>query len=196
MPSMSFNRSANGSPDRSKRPTRSTRMRWLLAPSLVAVCLTSIARTAAAAMCFRGRAGPECTGFPVIEFAPVVRLADKPEPTDGVNSFFIWNLGGMRNIGRQSALGATLKIAADSDGHRLGPAVRYRRWLSRRTGIDLYLGAYVSGSDNFVDMRLPSATADLALNYGDLVGCGIGVDSIRRPGHSSLRQVYIAASWD
>lgn len=132
--------------------------------------------------CFRGRPQPRCTGFTVLEFTGAVRLNDKTGPTDEAPAFIYWSGGYLRNVGASSALGAAFKVTADSDGHRYGPVARYRHWLGATTSIDIAPGLFVGGEDNFVDLAFPSATADVALNYGDWFGVAVGVDALRQTG--------------
>jgi hypothetical protein len=77
-------------------------------------------------------------------------------------------------------LGAGFKLTVDSDGHRYGPVARYRRWLGSTSSIDFAPGLFVAGQDNFVALRFPSPTADVAVNYGDRLGFAVGVDALRQ----------------
>jgi hypothetical protein len=140
--------------------------------------------------CFRGRPQPKCSGFTVLEFTGALRLNDKTGPTDEAPAFLYWSGGYLRNVGGRSALGAVFKVTADSDGHRYGPVVRYRHWLSQTTSIDLAPGLFIGGEDNFVDLAFPSATADVAFNYGDWFGVAVGVDAIRRTGGGTQWQSH------
>jgi len=133
----------------------------------------------AAQTCFRGHPKPACSGFTILELTGALRLNEKPGSTDGSTAFFYWSGGYLRNIGARSALGPGFKLTADSDGHRYGPVLRYRRWLSPTSSIDFAPGAFVAGKDNFVALRFPSPTADVAVNYRDWVGLAVGVDALR-----------------
>jgi hypothetical protein len=141
-------------------------------------------------VCFRGHPRPECSGFGVLELSGAARLNRKVGPTDEAAAFLFWNAGYLHNVGSRSALGAVFKVTADSDGHRYGPAVRYRRWLSPRWGLDITSGFYAGGKSNFTTLRFPSATADIALNWGDLVGWTVGVDAVRQVGFRTSWEGY------
>ena|SRR2546426_6671842 len=54
------------------------------------------------ALCFRGRPLPQCRAFWLTEFG--LSLPDGP---------FGWELGGMRNVGKRSAVGGTLYLRID-----------------------------------------------------------------------------------
>jgi hypothetical protein len=144
--------------------------------------MLNVPASLAAQTCFRGRPEPRCRGFAVLEFTGGVRLNDKPGPTDDAPAFAYWSGGYLRNIGARSALGAAFKVTTDSDGHRYGPVVRYRRWLGPTASIDFAPGLFVGGEDNFADLAFPSPTADVALNYGDWFGVAMGVDALRQSG--------------
>lgn len=135
--------------------------------------------------CFRGRPQPSCGGFIVLEFTGAVRLNEKSGPTDRNQAFLYWSGGYLENIGPSSALGAAFKLTVDSDGHRYGPVLRYRRWLSPNSSIDLAPGLFLGGKDNFVGLKFPSPTFDVALNYGDRIGLAAGVDALREEGGST-----------
>ena len=131
-------------------------------------------------VCFRGRPEPGCAGFMVLEFTSAFRLNEKSGATDQNAAFFYWSGGYLQNLNPSSALGAAFKLTADSDGHRYGAVARYRRWLSPTSSLDFAPGLFLGGKDNFITLSFPSPTADLALNYRDLVGLAVGVDAIRQ----------------
>jgi hypothetical protein len=63
--------------------------------------------------------------------------------------------GVLVSVGAGTAVGASLFSSYDAtDGFILGPAVRYRRWLSPRQSIDLALGTpmYTSGYDGALSL--------------------------------------------
>ena len=121
---------------------------------LLSMSLTSTAR---AQVCFRGHPRPRCSGFGVLEFTGAARLNPKATPSDQTPAFFSWSAGYLHNVGRQSALGVAFKLAADGDGHRYGPVLRYRRWLGPTWSLDLAPGVFLGGQDNFTTLRFPSA---------------------------------------
>jgi hypothetical protein len=76
------------------------------------------------------------------------------------------DLGGMKNIGRRWALGATGFWESGSDHNRGGVRIRYRRWLGGRTALDLSPGVVVAGNDTFDG---PGLIGQAAFNAGDLM---------------------------
>lgn len=170
-------------------------MRCATLVSTIAIVLSfGSPHVAVGQVCFRGRPEPGCAGFVVLEFTGAVRLNDKSGPTDQNAAFLYWSGGYLQNIDPRSALGAAFKLTADSDGHRYGPVIRYRRWLSPTSSFDVAPGLLLGGKDNFIALRFPSPTADLAFNYGDRIGFAVGVDVLRQQsggaqwqGHAGVR---------
>jgi hypothetical protein len=156
--------------------------------ALTALLSFGLLQPATAQTCFRGRPRPRCAGFVVLEFTGAVRLNEKAGRTDQNAAFLYWSGGYLQTVGARDAVGAAFKLTADSDGHRYGPVVRYRRWLSGNTSIDVAPGFFVGGQDNFSSLKFPSPTADVAFNYGDRVGLALGVDALRQRGGDSQWQ--------
>lgn len=104
----------------------------------------------------RGRPLPECTSFAITEMGVLVSLNSVDASRGDRDGSFVVDYGWMKNRSRSSALGVTAHVDAGSRT-RFGPALRYRRWLSRRTAIDYEAGLLLLGSDddpNF-DFRAP-----------------------------------------
>jgi hypothetical protein len=76
------------------------------------------------------------------------------------------DFGGMKNIGRRNALGATAFWESGSDHNRGGIRIRYRRWLGGRTSLDLSPAIVVDGNDTFIG---PGFIGQAAFNAGDLM---------------------------
>jgi hypothetical protein len=88
-------------------------------------------------LCFHGRPLPQCRAFWLTEF--------------GISPFepwFVWELGGMRNIGPRSAVGGTLYLRIDG-GTAYGLMPRFRRWLSPVVALDVSPGIIIlAGAGN------------------------------------------------
>jgi hypothetical protein len=163
----------------------------------ILVTAISITSTAEAQVCFRGHPKPRCGGFAVLEFTAGTVLNSQTSAYDrfGGNSpvYVSWSAGYLQNLGQRSALGAGFKVAADDDGYRYGPVLRYRAWLGPTWSLDLAPGVLVGGQTNFTQLRFLSVTADVAINWGDRVALSVGVDQLRRAGgnrwetHAGLR---------
>jgi hypothetical protein len=98
-----------------------------------------------AQLCFRGKPLLECKTFWITEFGYNHRL----DRFSDSNSYFTWETGLMRNVNRQTAIGATLFFGADPYGHRYGLKPRYRRWLNNSVSFDLGAGVLLGGRTRF-----------------------------------------------
>ena len=156
---------------------------------LLTMALPSITQ---AQLCFRGHPSPRCEGFAILEFTAGARLnsqAIEPGYREPNRVYVSWSAGYLHNLGDRSALGAAFKLAADDDGNRYGPVLRYRRWLGPTWSLDLAPGLIVGGNDDIAGRQFPSVTFDLALNWGDRIGVDFGLEQVRREGSGSH-------SWD
>jgi hypothetical protein len=138
-----------------------------------------------AQVCFRGHPTPRCRGFTVLEFTAGARLNPQATGIDpgfsDQNRFYIsWSTGYLHNLGDWSAIGATFMLAADDDGNRYGPVLRYRSWLGPTWSIDFAPGLIVGGEDNVPGRRFPSPIFNLAINWGDRIGLDLGLERVRR----------------
>jgi hypothetical protein len=141
--------------------------------------------TAQAQLCFRGHPAPRCGGFAILEFTAGARRNSEtmtPGFNDQNRAYVSWSAGYLHNLGDRSAIGAAFKLAADDDGNRYGPVLRYRRWLGPTWSIDFAPGMIVGGKDGIPGRRFPSATFDLAINWGDRIALDLGVEGVRRQG--------------
>jgi hypothetical protein len=162
--------------------------RALLLPILLTV---GIVEPSWSQSCFRGAPAPACRGFTVVEFTGGFRVNAKPVPTDQASALFSWNFGYLQNVGRRAAVGAFYRLFADSDGHRHGPMLRYRRWTGARTSVDIGAGAYVGGKDNFSSLAFPAPSLDVAVNFGDRFGLAAGLDLVRDRDRGSHLQSHL-----
>jgi hypothetical protein len=55
--------------------------------------------------------------------------------------------GVMVNVSKQAAIGASFFMLVDDDGGAVGPALRYRRWLSPRASLDVAVGTPILRPD-------------------------------------------------
>jgi hypothetical protein len=83
--------------------------------------------------------------------------------------YFTWELGRMSHLSAKTAMGATLLIGVDgNDMVRFGVKPRYRRWLDKKTSLDIAPGILISGSEP-LKSRLPGFTTHVGLNFEDIV---------------------------
>ena len=86
-------------------------------------------------LCYRARPKPACSAFVLTNYGSYVVTGDFP-----VGVVVDW--GWMVNVSTRDAIGASLFASFDPSplGFRLGPAVRYRRWLPPSGSFDIAVG--------------------------------------------------------
>lgn len=99
------------------------------------------------AVCFRGGQRPACASFLITEFSVLYRLAGGNSAEDQSPFAYGAELGGMVNIGRTSAVGATGFVSLDGMHGRFGVKTRYRRWLSNRFASDVGFGVVLANQN-------------------------------------------------
>ncbi|MGH7538536.1 MAG: hypothetical protein ACREMF_07880 [Gemmatimonadales bacterium] len=96
-------------------------------------------------------------------------------------AYLTWDLGGMVNLNPRSAIGATISIGSlGFEETRWALRPRYRRWLGGSGALDIEAGMVFGGSPNpNVQTKFPGFTGRIALNAGDWVALGGGVEVLR-----------------
>jgi hypothetical protein len=87
---------------------------------------------------------------------------------------FTWELGGMKNVGAQSAVGATVLLEQSGLGYeRTGFAPRFRYWATPELPIDLSAGVTTQGW-----------LGRAGVSFGDYLGLSLQAEGHRNPwGH-------------
>ncbi len=113
-----------------------------------------------AKICFRGKPAPYCKMFFITEVGATL---------SGVN----WELGGMHNLNKRSALGATFFVSIrEYDNFAAGFKFRYRHWLNSFNGfsIDISPGLVLWTQWRDPTFRnFPTFTGDVGFNYKDMI---------------------------
>jgi hypothetical protein len=174
------------------RRSRNARVTYALVLSLAAIGATGLDGQSApaevsaveppsepAAFCWRGQALPACRHFALFEMEGALAVAstravhessvvisEHPVFEDRLS----WQLGLMRNVSPEWAVGATVSIGAGPHGPATGLRVRARRWLAPRRSVEVEAGAI----DTQVNRRFGSGigwgpTVGGRLNLGDYV---------------------------
>lgn len=97
------------------------------------------AQTASAPFCYRARPKPACSAFAFTNFGGYVVLGNDLTGDTPLREVADW--GVMANVDARNAVGGSVFASLDRLGFGLGPAVRYRRWLSPTASLDVALGA-------------------------------------------------------
>ena len=125
------------------------------APIVLAVALVVLTPVAGAQdstlatpapICLRARPKPACSGFVLTNAGAYVVFGSG---SGGAAPRAVLDYGLMVNRSPRTAIGGSVFASVDRDGFAIGPAVRYRRWLTPRTSIEVALGKPVAGDYRF-----------------------------------------------
>jgi hypothetical protein len=97
------------------------------------------AQEAPAPFCYHARPRPACSAFVFTNFGGYLLLGNDQTSDTPLREVADW--GVMANLDERNAVGASMFASLDRLGFGLGPAVRYRRWLSPTASLDVALGA-------------------------------------------------------
>jgi hypothetical protein len=139
--------------------------------------------------CWRGRPAESCRTFLVAELSGYTAVASSRYTRRGFQGEITrsmhltghggWEVGAMRNVSPQDAVGATLMAGGDANGERVAVKGRYRRWMSDRAAMDVGAGLmFARRAEPHADpgqpgnMHVPVAglTGDVAVGLTDWVG--------------------------
>ena len=113
-----------------------------------------------AKICFRGKPAPYCKTFFLTEVGATL---------NGLS----WELGGMYNLNKRSALGATFFISIrDYDDYAAGFKFRYRHWLNSFDGfsIDISPGLLLwTPKPDWTEEKGLKSTGHVGGNYKDMI---------------------------
>ena len=150
--------------------------------STLAVVLTfGSSQVAVGQTCLRGQPEPGCAGFIVLEFTGAIRLNEKAGATDQNAAFVYWSGGYLQNLDREICpWGRLSRSPPTATAIGTGQCYGIVAGSTRPSASSLAPGLFVGGKDNFMTLKFPSPTADLAFNYGDRIGLALGVDGLRQ----------------
>ena len=131
------------------------------------------------ALTWRGHPLAETRSFLITEFGVLARIDDYPYSGGDSPIQISFDLGWMKNISPNSAAGFSGYALLFDPTTRLGIRGRYRRWLSRKTSIDISPGVLVSGEDSGIEYDPPGFVLGATLNAGDLVAVTIDAEYAR-----------------
>ena len=148
----------------------------LTAPGTIDLHGQAAPQDAADAFCWRGKALPACRSFALFELevaravASTKILHQREGQTFTEYPFFgnelTWNLGAMRNMSQEWALGGTVSLGTGSPGILTGMRLRARRWLSPPGSAELEAGIFSTG----INQRVGSG-----MSWGPTVGVRLNV---------------------
>ncbi len=119
-----------------------------------------------AKICFRGKPAPYCKMFFITEVGATL---------SGVN----WELGGMHNLNKRSALGATFFVSTRVyDDLAAGFKFRYRHWLNSFNGFSIDISPGLVLWTQWPDPTFrkgPTFTGHVGFNYKDMIALMVQV---------------------
>jgi len=131
------------------------------------------------ALTWRGRPLAETRSFMITEFGVLARIDDYPYIGDDSRIAYSFDLGWMKNISPRGAVGFSGYALLSDPATRLGIRARYRRWLSRKTSIDVSPGVLLGGEDSAIEYDPPGFVLGTTLNAGDLVALTVDAEYAR-----------------
>jgi len=121
-------------------------MRRLTVLSIALLLAGSEAAPAQESLCYRAQPKPACSAFAFTNFGGYVVLGSDVTGDTPLREVADWGL--MANVDSRNAIGGSVFASLDRVGFGLGPAVRYRRWLSSTASVDVALGAPLLATTN------------------------------------------------
>ena len=118
---------------------------------LTAICLLSIAgpvalcaQASTTPLCYHARPKPACSAFVFTSFGGYLLFGRDVTGSSAYREVADW--GAMVNLGEKDAVGGSVFASFDRAGLTLGPAVRYRRWLSASASVEVAVGTPIVSS--------------------------------------------------
>ena len=140
-------------------------MKKLFTPALLMTLLLT-SQSLHAKICFRGKPAPYCKMFLLTETGATVR---------GLS----WELGGMYNLNKRSALGATFFVSTRVyDDLAAGFKFRYRHWLNSFNGFSIDISPGLVLWTQWPDPTFrkgPTFTGHVGFNYKDMIALMVQV---------------------
>ncbi len=95
--------------------------------------------------CLRARPKPDCAAFAVTTVGGFVMFGRGNGASSSARA--VLDYGFMFNTGARDAFGGSVFASLDGDGFAIGPAIRYRRWLSQTASVEVAVGKPVAGDE-------------------------------------------------
>lgn len=95
-------------------------------------------------LCYHARPKPACSAFILTSFGTYVLLGSGDFGGTPFREVADW--GAMVNVGQKDAIGGSVFASLDRSGLTVGPAARYRHWLSASASVEVALGTPLMAS--------------------------------------------------
>lgn len=126
------------------------------------------------AVCFRGKPISQCNSFLITELGGYYKLNRNDRAPKGSQYLIAWELGWMKNLNEDYALGGTLLIEGNEHTKGIGLKPRLRRWLSPELSVDVSLGILKSQESG------SGLTGDVSLNWRDWFFLTSKIENVNR----------------
>jgi hypothetical protein len=95
--------------------------------------------------CLHARPKPDCAAFAVTTVGGFVMFGRGNGASSSARGVLDYGL--MFNTSARDAFGGSVFASVDRDGFAVGPAIRYRRWLSPTASLEVAVGKPVAGDE-------------------------------------------------
>jgi len=95
--------------------------------------------------CLRARPKPDCAAFAITNVGGFVMFGHGNGASSTVRG--VVDYGFMINSGARDAFGGSVFASLDDAGLAIGPAIRYRRWLSQTASLEVAVGKPIAGDE-------------------------------------------------
>jgi len=95
--------------------------------------------------CLRARPKPDCGAFAVTTIGGFVMFGRSGGASSSARG--VLDYGIMVNTSARDAFGGSVFASVDDDGFALGPAIRYRRWLTPTASLEVAVGKPLVGDE-------------------------------------------------
>ena len=130
--------------------------------------------------CIRGRPKGKCCSFLIYESGLLSRISGSGQPSSLSKLLITTDLGLMFNRSNSSAIGASFHLAADHDYYRFGIGLRYRKWLTKKSALDLSPRLLIAGTnDRIRTFRFPGFAFSASYSIYELLSIDAYFDIIR-----------------
>ena len=129
--------------------------------------------------CIRGRPKEKCCSFLIYESGLLSRISGSGQPSSLSKLLITTDLGLMFNRSNSSAIGASFHLAADHDYYRFGIGLRYRKWLTKKSALDLSPRLLIAGNARIRTFRFPGFAFSASYSIYELLSIDAYFDIIR-----------------
>jgi len=152
-------------------------MRSIL-PIVCAILMSCTVGTATKADCFRGKPLPQCQSFWITEIGLGFKL-NRQQDNQYETTRLSVDFGLMKNVSPRDAWGGTLFASTEDERAQMGLRLRYRRWLSATSALDLSPGLLLIGGGG---IDYPGFIGSASLSLWDWIVFSLQIEMVKQRG--------------